>query len=451
LVGRRVTAIPLRLGPLEATGQSLKRSGLRWLCDDGRLCRAHEIVAFCNIGLRGAISLFPDEDFDLQVGFAPRVAGRIRRVAAASFGGYLDRIPNIPWSPDDVWAYLEPLSDDSDGPLDEPDLLFLAGRRFTGVSEDRSGLLTGWHDRTRAWWGDGQGATLLAAGTCQQEGLIRGDDGSFSCMFEMSAGPAQVVLTHGEPLVPCAAVLRQQLTRTSGEAAAIRQDMAATFFADDRAPVAAGWLFMGALLNGLERSLLDQPYDLLTRSGLQRAPPASAICLSAAGEGPHLLRHRRLGYVLNIHAYRLAGIGPVMRNWLQRNFEPVSQSIDDVARDYRLLVAAHRDRPFFLVNRISSHVNETIQSYDALDDATMAGLGSLRANELNLMLHDLAREPNVEIIDADAIAADLGIAGHLPDGMHPSGDLQREIRAELLRSVRARGLAGFAPRAVSRS
>ena len=51
-------------------------------------------------------------------------------------------------------------------------------------------------------------------------------------------------------------------------------------------------------------------------------------------------------------------------------------------------------------------------------------LGSVRARELNLMLHDLARERNVAIVDVDAIAADLGSQRHAPDGVHGSGPLQ---------------------------
>lgn len=443
-----MTAMPLRLGPLGGEGLPVRRSGLRWLCEDGHLCRPNEIVAFCNIGLGGANRAFAEEVADLQVALAPRVAGHVRRAPDVSPGGLLDRIPSLPWSPQTVWAHLDPVSG-AEGP-EEPDLLFVAGRRFTGVAEDRAGFLTGWHDRRRAWWGDGDEGTLLVPGTCQQDGLIRGDDGSFGGLFDVLRGPAQVVMTQGEPLAPCAAILNQQNARTREQADAIREDAMRSLLETGPAPSVAGWLFVGALLKGLEPAPLDERYDLLTRSGLRRSSPASALCLSLVGEGQQLLRHRRLGYVLNIYAYRLQGAGQAVRDWLRRDFEPCFQTIDDIAGQYRKLIEAAPGRAFILINRISSHLNEAIQSYEGLDDATMAQLASLRAQDLNLMLHDLAAAPNVELVDADAIAADLGIAKHLPDAAHATGELQQEIRAELLSRLRAQEVTGFAPRDLSR-
>jgi hypothetical protein len=93
--------------------------------------------------------------------------------------------------------------------------------------------------------------------------------------------------------------------------------------------------------------------------------------------------------------------------------------------------------PIFVVNRISTQLYEQIQTYAAFDETAMRGLGSVQAKEFNLVLHDLARDKILDIVDADAIAADLGMAHHLPDGVHASGTLYGEIRAELMR------LAGF--------
>jgi len=443
-VGRGdVTGLPLRLGPIGGDAVRVSRSGLRWLCSDGHLCRPNEIVAYCNIAGRAPDGAFADEGFDFQVAFAPRVAGRIRRTGAASAGGYLDRIPHRAWDPDTVWATLEPVASVGSAAAEEPALLFLAGRRFADIAEDRTGLFSGWHDRTRAWWGDGGGATLLAPSTCDQSGLIRGDDGAYSAMFEQAQGSAQIVMTHSEVVIPCAAVLLQQLQRTPDEAAAIRADVTAQVLAGGEPLTPTDWFFVGALLSGVERSLLDERYDLLTREGLVRAPPAAAVCLSLVGEGHYMLQHRRFGYVLNMYAYRLAGVGPAVRNWLKREFQPYFHNIDDVARDYRLLVESQPGRAFVFVNRISSHPNESIQSYDALDEHTMAHTQGLRDQELNLMLHDLARAPNVGILDADAIAADLGIVQHLPDGVHATGAFQRELRGELFRHLRDLGVSGF--------
>lgn len=447
-----MTALPLRLGPLEAAGRRILRSGLRWLRPDGHVCRANEIVAYCNIALAGGAPALAEEGYDLQVALAPRLPGRIRHAPGASRGGYLDRLPVADWHEDAIWAHLEGAPASGGAAANEPELLFLAGRRFTGIADNRTGLLTGWHDRARAWWGDGGGSTLLAAGICELDGIFRGDDGTFGSFFQTAAGPAQVVLSQDEPLVPCAAVLAEQLARTPKEVAAIREDMARSFPIGRHVPTAEEWLFMGALLNALEHCPLGEDYEMLGRSGLSRTGPADAICLSLTAEMAQLPRHRRLGYAINFHGFRLGAIGPAVRDWLRSNFEVGPQSVADVAADYRRLIAAAPGRAFFVVNRLSSQLYEQIQNYHGLDEAAMAGLSSVRAKELNLMLHDLARAvPDLAIVDADAIAADLGMAQHLPDGIHGSGAFYSEVRNELLRLVHAQGIQGFGPRALSRS
>jgi len=437
-----MSGIALKLGPLAVPGFKVSRSGLRWLCADGRRVRAHEIVAFCNIAMSGgAAKPFAEEAFDLQVAFAPTVAGRIRYAAEASRGGYIDRLPGGVWDPDLVWAHIEDVEGEADTP-DVPALLFLAGRRFTEIAEDRSGLLTGWHDRARAWWGDGAGGTLLGAGICELDAILRGPI-AFAEMFALAAGPAQIVLSQDEPLVPCAAVLAERLARSPDDVAAIRADMATGLTGDAGAQ---DWLFMGALLNGLERAPLTEAHDIVTRSGLARTKPVDAVCLSLTAELPRAARHRRLGYTLNLHNFRLAAAPPAVRCWLRASFEPFTRTAEDVARDYRTLIAALGDRPMFVVNALSSPAHERITSYRDLDDRTMRGLASVHAKTLNLMLHDLRQDFGVEIVDADAIAADMGMAAHLPDGVHGSGALYGEIREELVRLLRARGVTGFASR-----
>ena len=66
----------LCLGPLEAEGFVIRRSGIHWLCEDGHLCRPNEVIGFCNISLERAAgqrsARFPMADeLELQVAFAP--------------------------------------------------------------------------------------------------------------------------------------------------------------------------------------------------------------------------------------------------------------------------------------------------------------------------------------------------------------------------------------------
>jgi hypothetical protein len=160
------------------------------------------------------------------------------------------------------------------------------------------------------------------------------------------------------------------------------------------------------------------------------------------------MRHRRLGYSVNIHHFRIAQAGPAVRQWIRANFEPVRRSPDDIGREYCALIDAVRaetDMKFLIINAMSSSGSEQIYSYASFDLPMRDTLAYIRIKELNLMLHDLARQRDVSIVDQDAIAAELGAAEHLRDGVHASGVMQTEVRNEILRILRARGIAGFGP------
>lgn len=455
-----MTIVPLRLGPLTAEGFIVRRSGIRWLCEDGHLCRAGEVIAFCNIGVTPAgrrppgADWFASEARDFQVAFAPRVGGRLRRSEGASPGGFLDHLYDFEqWIPDFVIGRLEyPPGErvagcEADGELR---LLLLAGRRMTGLAVGPPGLLAGWHDRSRAWWGDGDGArgTVLSLGSCEQVGIIRGERFGFLELFEAVGGPAHAVFVPDGALVPCARFAVEQFGRTPAEFDALIADFVQSFTAGPAVPAPSDWLFAGCLLSTLQKSPLTERYDILTRTGLGRAGPADAIILSLSAELPIILRHRRLGYALNSHGFRVAEAGPAVRAWLRTNFEPVRRTPDDIRRDYLELIDAVRaksDMKFLIMNVMSTSGDEEIYSYAPFDQPLGDVLAVIRSKELNLMLHDLARERDVSIIDVDAIAAELGAIAHLPDGIHSSGPMQAEVRGEILRVLRARGVPGFGP------
>ena len=130
--------------------------------------------------------------------------------------------------------------------------------------------------------------------------------------------------------------------------------------------------------------------------------------------------------------------GPALRAWLANSFEPVRRRIDDIKRDYQRLfdtVGAETGARFLLLNRMSTSGHEDVTSYAAFDAPMADTLETIAAKELNLMLHDLEESHDIEIIDVDAIAAELGAAAHLPDGMHQSGLMQRVVRDEILRAL----------------
>jgi hypothetical protein len=237
---------------------------VRWLREDGALCRPGEVVAFCNIGLKRAAwpreqpLPFHEEMEDFQVAFATPIGGRLRHAPGSSQGGYADLLQESGvWTPDFAIGTIEPMSgqapDEGEGQLR---LLMATGRRATGLAEDRAGLLTGWHDRSRAWrtQGDGPIGTLLSLGICELLGVIKGDSLAFLEMFDEIAGPAQVVFVPDEALVPNARVVAEQIRRTPAQKAEMAEDLARTLAGGPITPGPADWIFAGAVLKALQSS-----------------------------------------------------------------------------------------------------------------------------------------------------------------------------------------------------
>jgi hypothetical protein len=437
-----LTFYPLRLGPLRADGFNICRSSLRWLIQPGQYCRANEVFAYCNVGLKASRMRMTGpppfaEETELQVAFASRIAGRIFADSYADRGGYLNIIRSV-----DVWdagTVVANIESDIGPNIDagELRLLMLAGRRMTGIADVHSGLLPGWHSRSRGWWCD-EGETpvsLLSLGVCDATGVVVGEKYAFLEMFEAAAAPMQLVFTPDSPLAPAAPVLVDQMERTPAQFQAIYADMR-KFLSDSKiTPTAEDWVVAGALLSVLQRSPIQDSYSLFTPSGTMRTGPADALLLSLSAEPQSILRHKTLGYHVHMLGHHQAATGPAFRAWLASAFEPVKRSVDDIRRDYtRLLDTIDKatGARAVVINRMSTMGYEDISIYAPFDAPMSDTLQSIAAKELNLMLHDLAEEHDLAIVDVDAIAADLGGAEHLPDGIHQSGPLQAVLRAEIL-------------------
>ncbi len=438
-----MTSLPLRCGPLLADDFAIQRSGIAWLCEDGHLCRPNEVIAYCNIGLertaaqRTAPNPFAEER-ELQVAFAPRVGGRVRWAPGTSPGGHLNVHRVQPWDADAVLGFLEVPDGAAPADAGTARLLMLAGRRISALADGYTGLLPGWHNRSRGWWSEPAsvpGPTLLSLGVCDAEAALRGDRLAFTEMFEIAPHPAQIVFTNAHPLTPCAPVLAEQFLRQPAAYEAIAADLRRGLTEGRVRPSADDWLFAGMLLAALARSPMRDGYAILTPSGLRRSGPAEAILLSLNAEFPTILRHRKLGYALHVMRHYQQAAGPGMRAWLDLAFEPVRRTVADIRLDYARLfemVARETAGRFLVVNRMSTAGQEDVASYAAFDAPMAATLESIASKELNLMLHDLAEEHDIAIIDVDAIAAEFGGAAHLPDGIHQSGPMQAAVRAEIL-------------------
>jgi hypothetical protein len=453
--------VPLRLPAINVEGLDVQRSGIRWLCGQGRRCRPGEVIAWCNIGLAhrpGATARllpFPEEKRDFQVAFAVRRSGRVVKAPGASRGGFLDLHAEYDrWVPGTVIGYQECAPDE----VHEREglrLLILAGRRMVECAEVRWGPATGWHDRSRAWWAEDAGAfgTLLSLGICEQLGIVRGEQGAFFELLCAAPGPAHVVFVPDDVLVPSAGVLLAQLLRSEADNVLMVEDLARTFgtlvAADNqKGPEAlAGWIFAGCLVKALTRSPLLEPYEVLTTAGVRQVGPANAVLLSLHSEHLVYLRHKRLGYLLNCHDYRVQDGGPAFKKWLRAEFEVVRRTPEDVRGEYLQLIDALQARTgahLLVLNMVSSTERDDVYSYAPFDRPLRDALPGLRAREMNLMLYQLARERDISVVDIDALAVELGIGKHAPDGVHQSGRLQRAVRAELVTILRDRGVKGFA-------
>ncbi len=435
--------IPLLLGPLKADGYTIHRSGVRWLCEPGQLCRANQVIAYFNLSLEPTTTRLGGpppfgEERELQVACAPRIAGRVKFDSAATPGGYLSIQGFKAWDADEVMARLEieDASAASEGDPERARLLLLAGRRMTPLVDVHSGLLPGWHNRSRAWWCE-EGETpltLLSLGVCDATGVILGEQSAFLEMFRAETAPRQLVFFPDHPITPATPVLLDQLERSAAQFRAISAEVHAAL-ARAAAPTANDWMFAGTMLASLQQCPIRETCNIFSASGLRQTRPADAVLLSLNSEPSSILRHKKLGYRLNIMRHHQEAAGPVIRDWLANAFEPVPRTTADIKADYEKLVAAINQATgaqVIILNRMSTSGDENISSYAPFDSPLSGTLANISSKELNLMLHDLADGQGVAIVDIDAIAADVGGGEHLPDGVHQSGAMQEILRAEIL-------------------
>jgi len=437
-----MTTLALTLSPLEARGYTILRSSIRWLREDGQMCRAHQPIGFCNITLEptgtraGGLPLFADET-ELQLVFAPRVSGRLKLDGDSARGGYLSIRSIEAWESGACIGSIETDEPADNSAAGQLRLLLLAGRRMTGLADVHAGLLPGWHSRSRGWWCE-QGETpltLLGLGVCDAAGVVLGDHCAFLEMFEMARQALHLVHIPDHPIAPCAPILLDQLHRSPAQHAAIVEDIHRYFRNGGKALTPDDWMFIGAMLSVLARPPLKEKYTTVSATGVHQAHGPDAVLLSLAVEPQAILRHRTLGYHMHVMRHHQAAAGPAVRGWLAAAFEPVKRPIDAIRQDYEKLIdGMHRQSGarVIVMNTMSTSGHEDISCYLGFDAPLGATLSNVAAKEMNLMLHDVARSREIDVIDVDAIAAEMGGARNLPDGIHQSGALQSVLRQELM-------------------
>jgi hypothetical protein len=188
------------------------------------------------------------------------------------------------------------------------------------------------------------------------------------------------------------------------------------------------------MLTELGNTPIKDSYDIISADGLQKLRGPDALLLSLVVEPQSILRHKALGYHMHVMRHHQAAAGPAVRAWLSSAFEQVRRPLDAIRRDYETLIDKLHRRSgtrIIILNRMSTSGHEDVSSYMGFDAPLIDTLSNVAAKEWNLMLEDLAETRGLDIVDVDAIAAELGGAQHLPDGIHQSGALQ----ALLLRQV----------------
>ena len=396
--------------------------------------------------------IFAEEFGDVQVALVTPVAGRLTHRSDSVSGGYFNLVQTQSWEAGEVVGWL-----DTEGPAQGVILgqFMMTGRRASPLARDGAGLLSGYFDRARAWRIDRAGpvGNLLSMGVCELAGVIQGEQINFLELLGAVQGPAHVTFVPDIPLSPSARVLTEQIRRTDRERLEIRQDVLSNLLNGSVAPSGPDWMFAGGLVKALEGSPINDRCDVIGPRGPQQLGPYDAILLSLRGEWSFSFRHRRLGYAFQCNSYLIYEAGPATKAWVSENFEQVRRTPDDVFQDYvELIDLVRAEAPatqFLICNRMSTSGYEDILSYAAFDAPLGDTVANVHDRELNLMLYDLARAKGIAIIDVDAIGADLGGRRFMPDRIHQDGAIQAAVRAEILRTLQARGVPGFGPPTIS--
>jgi hypothetical protein len=211
------------------------------------------------------------------------------------------------------------------------------------------------------------------------------------------------------------------------------------------APTPEDWVFAGVLLSVMQHNPIADRYNVILGSGSAKLPPAQAVIMSLNAEPLGLLRHRTLGYRLYIMPHHQLAAGPAVRAWFASEFVVVKRSIEDIRKDYESLidqVSARTGAKFVIINRMSTSGREDVSNYAPFDAPLGETLANIESKELNLMLHDIAERRDLYILDVDAVAAEMGGARNIPDGVHYSGPMQARLQSDLaaiIESIRDQG------------
>jgi hypothetical protein len=431
----------LVLGPIIVNEGRIAMSGLRWIIEDAQYCNKYQPIAFCNIlFLHKNIPIsMHQERRDFQVLLLAPEDGIINVKKDISPGGMIDQIPQyIYWNPEISIGELDQPNNISTDQKILVNLIFAAGQRYAEFAENRSNILSGWYQRTRMWPGD-QGEikyTLLALGICDLANSIRGGNSVPVDFLKSTATPIQVVLPSEGLLIPTISMLIDQMNRSAEETSKLVENFNLSIEKPDHPFEAQDFLFFGTLLTELTKNHLFEKCVTPTRDGIGKEMSPNILLTSLAAQSRRVFKHKVLGYSIAFHEFRLRELSPRVKKWIKDNFLIVTRDPSDIARELKLLTQLLGLNIHLIVANNPTNPNSEHQvDYSDFDDSTFNEINYIHSRQMNGVLDELAKDGSLNILDVNLISAKMGTKKNIPDGIHWSGNLEKNIAVEILKII----------------
>jgi len=429
--------ISFNLGNIKVGDFQIKMSGLRWLCKDGQYCKGGVPIAYCNVQLlKENMPLdMSGEEHDFQAIFIAPVDGVIHIRQGTSYGGLIDQLPHFFfWDPQFIICEVEIEGWDQPPMTLQVQVVFATGKRYLGASENRTGVLSGWFQRTRAWVAD-RGPihnTIITLGICDILNGLRGSEIIPLDLMRLIPDSTQVILFQDTVLIPTVTMMLDQVKRTPENSSKIIINFKEMIKNSSQIFEPEDYLFLGAILKSLvNNSFLDSTLTI-SRSGIDENTRPNIVLTSLAAQPKRLFRHKTLGYSISCHDFRFRQMGNAARIWLQENFHLVTREANEIGQELRELANLLGPDTRLLVCNISANpLSAFIPHYDLFDQATFKEIAYVNQREMNVMLDGLASEGILEVVDLNLLSAQMGTLRHVPDGIHMSGVLEQEFIKEL--------------------
>jgi hypothetical protein len=431
--------INLYLGEINLGKDPTVMSGLRWIAQNGQYCKKGDPIAYCNLQLLdiNSTKAMHGEMKDFQLVLISPVSGKLKVNAGNSYGGMVDQLPNfIFWKSETLIGEIESPIDSLSQSSMRVEAIFVAGKRYASFAESRSGMLTGWFSKTRVWTAD-KGeikTTVLALGICDLINTVRTEKFIPLDLLNLIPTSNQIILIPEGLTIPTASMVIDQLSRNHDQLEELIKNYSEMiqghrFEADD-------YLFLGALLTEIKNNYAVEKNTTLTRAGIQYDSCPDIILTSLSAQSRRIFRHKLLGYSIAFHKFRMKEFSPAIHSWLKNNFEQVFRSPEDIGMELKDLSSLlGPEKRLIVLNIPINPFSDPIVEYDIFDNQTFNQLGDVNSREINVVLDKLVRDGLLELVDVNLLSAKLGTRWNMPDGIHWSGLLEREVTNEIGRAI----------------